>query len=99
MMQLNRINDTKDRVCRSLSLSIEHFRKSNDQFGLEMFLNFIEDLENLSDIVSYQAYHEINLNKIIPALQKLYTSIQNQDITAMTDILEYTIYPLLKEEW
>ena len=36
MMQLNRINDTKDRVCRSLSLSIEHFRKSNDQFGLEM---------------------------------------------------------------
>ena len=81
----------------SLLSSIEHFRKGNDHDGLVSFLNSINDLEILLETNMYLEKPVIELHRIIPIMKDILIHMQNQDITGITDILEFELYPLAKD--
>jgi hypothetical protein len=77
--------------------AIEHFRTGNDQLGLDNLLNSMVDLENLLEF-EYSADGLCNkMDKITPVLRDLCRCIKNQDVTGLTDVLEFTLYPLTTE--
>ncbi|MGF7056643.1 hypothetical protein [Brassicibacter mesophilus] len=97
MKELTPFKKRSDRFQKSLLYTIEHFRKGNDHLGLDNFLNSIDDMENLLEYQQYAGDVKIKLDEIMPVLQILYDCIRNQDVTAMTDVLEFTVYSLTKE--
>ncbi len=96
MNELNLLQKRTDRFQRSILSSVEHFRNTEDYIGLDMLLNSIEDLENILDSYQYADESNMKIDELLPAVQTLYAYMKNQDIVGMTDILEFTIYPLTK---
>ncbi|MBS4025590.1 MAG: hypothetical protein KGZ96_07945 [Clostridia bacterium] len=98
MKELTLFQKKSDRLQNSLRASIEHFRKGNDQLGLDNFLNAMADLESLLEFQHYAEGSGSKLGKITPVLRDLCGCIKNQDVVGLTDVLEYTVYPLA-EQW
>lgn len=73
------------------------FQNSEDSAGIETLLTAATQLENLVETDRNLQQPQINLNRLLPDLRKLYFYIQNQDITGITDLLEYTFYPLTQK--
>ena len=87
-----------DRLHDSLQICIEDFRAGRDCQGLEAFLNAVEDLEILMD--SSWGHGAENLgttDKILDALERIRDCIENCDVAGMTDVLEFMLYPMVKE--
>lgn len=97
MNDVIRLDTAKERLENSLIQSIDCFKSGSDSFGIKAFLDFTEDLENLLNIYECIEEPKIIIDKILPEIQTLHTYLQNQDIVGVTDILEYTIYPMLIE--
>jgi hypothetical protein len=97
MEQTIRRKKIRNRFYRSLQSATEEFRKGNDHQGLDGFLNCMEDLESLLDINRSVGADKIELDGVLPILQELFTRIENRDITGMTDIMEFSLYPMVKE--
>jgi len=97
MNELTPLKKRSDRFQNSLRSSIEHFREGNDQLGWDNFQNSMEDLENLLEFEQYFGDAKCDIQKITTALQSLYLCIQNKDVIGMTDVLEFTLYPLTNQ--
>lgn len=97
MEGLTQFKITGSRFLTALFSSIECFRKGEDHSGIDYFLNSINDLEAL--VESYKPSSgnlNRNFEKMIPAVRTLQVHMHNQDMTGMTDVLEFTLYPLAK---
>jgi hypothetical protein len=97
MKELTPFKKKSDRFQHSLCSSIEHFRKGNDHLGLDNLLNSMDDLENLLELQQYAGEPWRKIDKIAPVLQALCKNVENQDVIGLTDVLEFTLYPLAKE--
>jgi hypothetical protein len=97
MKGLTRLFERNERFKNSLRSSIEHFRNGEDHLGLDDFLNSIDDLESIIDIYQCIGEPNVRIKKMLPNLQMMYRCMQNQDITGITDVLEFRVYPLSKE--
>lgn len=97
MEGLTQFKKTGSRFLNSLFSSIECFRKGEDHSGMDYFLNSINDLEALLESCKLSGKLNGNLGKMIPAVQELHVYMQNQDMAGMTDLLEFTLYPMAKE--
>ncbi len=93
-----RLCERSSRLLDSLHSAIEHFRNGEDHSGLNSFLTSVDDLEIMLDTYQCLGKPKIELEKLFPAVQKLYLCMQNQDIIGITDLLEFTLYPLA-ESW
>lgn len=96
MEELTRFKKIGNRFLNSLLSSIEHFRKGEDHSGLDCFLNSMDDLERMLELYQYFGKPQGNFGKIVPTVQKVHVCMQNQDVAGMTDVLEFTLYPLVK---
>ena len=84
---------------RELSKTAEaQFRNGEDAAGIENLINAVEELESAVENDQNSQRPEINLNRLLPAVRKLYFYIVNQDITGVADLLGDTIYPMA-EKW
>ncbi|SNT02857.1 hypothetical protein SAMN05446037_103428 [Anaerovirgula multivorans] len=87
-----------DRLQKALLCTIEDFRKGNDHLALDNFLNSMDDLENLLEYQQYVGDLRRKIDRIPPTLQTLHDYVKNQDVIGITDLLEFTLYPLI-EAW
>lgn len=78
--------------------AVGHFQNGEDGAGMDNFLNAMEELWRMIEIDCNSPQPQIHLNQLLPALRELYFYMQNQDIPGITELLEYTITPLI-EEW
>ncbi len=85
------------RFCSSLLSSVEYFRTGKDPHGLDSFLNSLDDLEFLLELDQFLETPKLETGRILPVIKKLRECMQNQDITGMTDLLEFELYPVAKE--
>ena len=96
MEELTLFKKTGGRFVDSLYLSIDYFRKGEDHYGLDSFLDSMYDLERLLEL--QKCFRKLKINsKIEEVIQKLYLYMKNKDIVGMTDELEFILYPLAKE--
>jgi hypothetical protein len=98
MREKMRSREINTRYQNTLNASIALFREGKDHAGLDALLHSLEDLESLLD--TYQCTGEacLAIDKILPVYRKLLEYMRNQDITGMTDLLEFKIYPLSMEQ-
>lgn len=78
----------------AVNASVALFREGKDHAGLDALLHSIQDLESLLDRYRCTGKECLEIDKILPVYRELLEYMRNQDITGMTDLLEYTIYPL-----
>ncbi|KJS81117.1 MAG: hypothetical protein JM58_17805 [Peptococcaceae bacterium BICA1-8] len=97
MNEFTPLKKKSDRLHNSLRASIQHFREGNDQLGWDNFQNSMEDLENLLEFEQYFEDSKCDIQKITTGLQSLYVCMQNKDVIGMTDVLEFTLYPLTNQ--
>ncbi|WP_205684260.1 hypothetical protein [Clostridium formicaceticum] len=97
-MALSSTKQRSDRLKNALLFGIESFRKGDDHVALDSFLDSMDDLEKLLE--NHQCIETLNkkMEKLLPVLQTLYEAVKSQDVIAMTDILAFTLYPLI-EGW
>ncbi len=84
-----RLADTLERCCA-------HWRKGEDQEGLEMFLYGMEDLEALLAAVASEGEPFADAPELKDTLRALDAAAKNRDITGMTDVLQYRLCPLCR---
>lgn len=87
-----------DRLQKTLLCTIEDFRKGNDHLALDNFLNSMDDLKNLLEYQQYVGDLRRKIDRIPLVLQTLHDYAKNQDVIGITDLLEFTLYPLI-EAW
>lgn len=82
----------------SYSLSaIEYFRKGVDQVALDYFFNSMNELKALLDIsITIGKMDAEIIKKFTAAIEKLHLHMQNSDFVAITDLMEFSLYPLAK---
>ncbi len=97
MEQMARFQKIRTRFDNSLFLTIEEFRKGKDHQGLDGLFNSMDDLECLLEINRSFGAQKMKLDGLLPILQELCERIKNKDIVGMTDLLEFTLYPMVKE--
>jgi len=97
MNEFTPLKKKSDRLHNSLRASIQHFREGNDQLGWDNFQNSMEDLQNLLEFEQYFGDLNYDIPKITTDLQALYVCLQNKDIIGMTDVLEFTLFPLANQ--
>jgi hypothetical protein len=87
----------KKRLQEFWEAAVEHFRIGEDNEGMDSFMNAIEELEHAVETDRLSQQPEIDLNRLLPPLQRLYFSMRNRDITGLTDLLEDALIPLTSE--
>lgn len=98
MNESTRLREQNDRFRESLRSSVRHFRRGEDHSGLDEFLNSLDDLESILDYLQCMEEPEIELKEMLEALKELPAYLRGQDVTALTDALEFAVYPLA-EKW
>jgi hypothetical protein len=96
MRQLIQFNDIVLRLQNSLLSTIERFRRCEDSSGLECFLHSLQDMEILFDTGKAYGIPGFILDSIKKSLQSICNLIKNQDITGLTDVIEFELCPLAK---
>nr|WP_319488716.1 hypothetical protein [uncultured Caproiciproducens sp.] len=86
-----------ERLQEFLQATVGHFRIGEDAAGMENYLSTMQELERTVETDRNSRQPRIDLNKLLPVVRKLYFFVKNQDITGITDLLEYTVFPLTKE--
>ncbi|MFZ7103239.1 MAG: hypothetical protein ACOWWO_11385 [Peptococcaceae bacterium] len=94
MSELTFLQKRRDRFHNSLRISIDYFREGHDRLGWDNFQSSMTDLENLLEFEQYFRGSKFNLSEITLALQSLQRCLQNKDVTGLTDVLEFTLFPL-----
>lgn len=85
------------RVQKSLISAVEAFRIGEDHRGLDEFISLMNDLESMIEVGQILGAEALDYNKLAPVLEALSVCVGNRDITGMTDLLEFSLYPLAKE--
>jgi hypothetical protein len=97
MKKLAAFKQKSERFLNSLLSSIEHFRMGEDQLGLDCFLNSFLDLEMIVELFPYLEDSSEPFKQIVTVTEGIYQNMQNQDVIALTDALEFKLYPLAKK--
>jgi|WetSurMetagenome_2_1015567.scaffolds.fasta_scaffold685086_2 hypothetical protein len=87
----------KVRFQNTVQAAVEYFRSGYDSSGLDCLLNSMDDLESITDAYQYLGEPWPGIDKIMTPLRQLNACIENQDVVGITDVLEFTVYPLSKE--
>ncbi|WMJ83321.1 hypothetical protein ACS3UN_09610 [Oscillospiraceae bacterium LTW-04] len=90
------LEETNCRLHNTLQSCVSLFREGEDNRALDALLDSIEDLERILDIFQCAEATDFGLDNILWGYRKLLKCMQNQDVTGMTDLLEFTIIPQLK---
>ncbi len=98
MNESTRLRERNDRFREALRSSVGYFRRGEDHSGLDEFLNSLDDLESILDYLQCVGEPEIELEEMLEALKELPAYLRGQDVTALTDALEFAVYPLA-EKW
>ncbi|MDF1494777.1 hypothetical protein [Caproiciproducens sp. CPB-2] len=98
MNEFTPLCERNGRFRESLRSSVGHFRKGEDRSGFDEFLNSLDDLESILDYLQCVGEPEIELEELLAALKELPAYLHGQDVTALTDALEFAVYPLT-EKW
>lgn len=75
--------------------TIADFRSGHDISGLNAFFTTIEDIENIILISIYLDELEF-VDVLLPVARTLHDAVCNEDVTGLTDILEYTFLPYVE---
>ena len=94
MRDEKRSRETNTRYRNTLNSAVAFFREGKDHAGLDALLHSVEDLESILDTYQCTGKACLPMDTLLPVYQKLLLYMRNQDITGMTDLLEYTICPL-----
>lgn len=97
MNELSLLYSRNNRLQASLQSAVRHFRNGEDRAGFDDFSNSMEDLESVIDTVRVFGGAEADFDRMLPAVRQLLDCVRNQDVTGITDVLEFTVYPLSKE--
>ncbi|HEX2926720.1 MAG TPA: hypothetical protein VHP38_10790 [Ruminiclostridium sp.] len=97
MRPLIQFSDIALRLQNSLLSSIGYFRRCEDSSGLESFLNSIQDIEILLNPGIAYVIPGFILDNIRKSLRHICGLMENQDITGLTDVVEFELYPLVKD--
>ena len=77
--------------------SIEYFRKGVDLVALDYFFDSMNELKALLDIsITIGKMDAEIIKKFTAAIEKLHLHMQNNDFVAITDLMEFSLYPLVK---
>lgn len=95
-MKTQCLQKTHDRLLNSWQSSVSFFRQGEDQSGLDALLDGIEDLECMLDSIGCTGEAGLITANLLPNCRQLLTHMQNRDVTGLTDLLEFTLVPLLK---
>lgn len=98
MMATQVLQETTRRLNKTLKSCVSFFKEGEDNRGLEALIGSVEDLERILDILKCTEETAFETKGMFNACQKLLEYMQNRDVTAVTDLLEYTIIPL-SETW
>ena len=94
----DRYQETCRRLSRTLLSSVEYFRHGDDSAGLDDFICAVTDLEDLLTLYQCAGEPVVRLDSLLTALSAVHACILNQDITGLTDVLEFSVYPHI-DEW
>lgn len=86
-----------DSYLQNLRASAESFRKGEDYNGLDMLLKGLENFERMLCMGDFDI-NSAEMNSIVREYRNLLIYMHNRDSIGVTDILEYTLYPL-SEKW
>lgn len=78
--------------------AVGHFRVGEDPDGMESFLGAMEKLELTVETDLFSQQPQIDLHRLLPALEKVVFFMRNRDIPGLVDLLEDTLIPLT-DEW
>jgi hypothetical protein len=84
------------RLEQSLSGAIENLRSRRDAPGLDAFLDSVDDMEDIVDACLHLEQYE-PIGYFLPYIRLIQTVVQNEDIVALTDIMEFMLLPLAKK--
>ena len=97
MEQQVQFNNASNRFHYALLAAIKDFRSGNDRKGLDEFLAAMEDLEMLLETNLFLGGESIKTKRSLPILEEISVQIKNKDVVGLTDLLEFTLYPIVKE--
>lgn len=80
-----------------LQTASTQLRNGEDAEGIEGLLSAVSELEKLVDNDQNSLKPRIDLDRLLPAVKRLYFYIQNQDIAGIADLLEDVFYPMAGE--
>ena len=81
-----------DVFIKSIENTVDFFRKGRDSEGLKCFLESMDTLEKACVYLKKR-------DTIMSILKRIHLSIKNNDITSIADELEFSLYPVIKEEF
>lgn len=73
------------------------FQNGDDAIGIENLLAAIAELEKITETDHNSQQPQIDLSRLLPDMRRLHFYIQNQDITGITDFIEYAFCPMTEE--
>ena len=94
MTEETRANKINTRYRDAVNASVTLFREGKDHAGLDALLHSVQDLETMIEGYQYTGQTCLPVDTILPVYRKLLECMRNQDITGMTDLLEYELCPL-----
>ena len=97
MMEQDMVRTQGKSLCDLLQATANHFRSGDDTAGIKGLLSAAAELERLVVADRNLRQPQIDLNRLLLSLRKLYFYIHNQDITGISDFLEDSLYPLMAE--
>ena len=81
----------------SLVVTIEYFKRAQDRKAMESFHIFIKDMKRLVEQYQSCGDPQLNMTQLESEFEQLLRAMKNKDVIEMIDLMEYAIYPLLKE--
>jgi hypothetical protein len=85
-----------ERLERALVKTIEYFSNGKDEMGLASFFGCIDDLDDIVHTSIYIGEFDL-ICDLLPILRVLNSAVQNEDIIATADTLEYALLPFTKK--
>jgi hypothetical protein len=84
-----------NRFQNSLQSAVAQFRNGEEQAGLDDFFDCLDDLDC---IIDFGKGGELpDMRRMLEAMRKLLSCIENRDAAGLVDALEFAVFPLAKE--
>ncbi len=86
----------QNRLLRAWQASVFFFRRGEDLSGLAALLGGLEDFECILDLIGCTGEAALVPGGVLPACRSLLACVQSGDVTSLTDLLEFSMIPLLQ---
>lgn len=86
-----------DLLDQTLTALVANWKKGHDHAGYKQLLESFEHLESIVDLGFNRLDEEstTSITLLLPVLEQMELCIQNKDIIALTDVIEYRMCPFL----